>query len=297
MEVRLDRSATPFKLNHTLQCGQLFRWERNSNYWYGVAEEKIIKIKQSDDILQFQIFPNETDSKFLRHYFRLDDNLPHIRSHIEKDETIKKAIHSLYGLRIVRQEPWECLVSYLCATYKNIPAIKKMIQKLSEKFGEKIEFENPNFYTFPKPYDLAKASLQELKNCGLGFRANYVLENAKIVENGDFDLEALRKMDYDKAKQELLSLPGVGNKVADCILLFSLDKLEAFPVDVWIKRAILEFYPKSFNPEFIEKVSKKNSLTANEYMKISEFGRKYFGAYAGYAQEYLFHWKRSLSMP
>jgi len=292
MEIRLDLSVTPFNLEHTLQCGQLFRWEKIGGYWYGVVREKVVKIKQSDDTLQFQIFPNETDLEFLRHYFRLDDDLPHILSQIKKDETIEKSIHSLYGLRIIRQEPWECLISYVCATYKNIPAIKKMIQNLSKMFGKKIEFENRSFYTFPSPSDLAKASLKEMKNCGLGFRANSVLETAKIVENGDFDLEALRRMDYEKAKYELLSLPGVGNKVADCILLFSLEKLKAFPVDVWIKRIVLEFYSKSFSLEFVEKVSEKNSLAANEYLKISEFGRKYFGTYAGYAQEYLYHWKR-----
>jgi len=295
VEIKLDLSTTPFNLEHTLQCGQLFRWEKIGSYWYGVAKQKIIKIRQNDDILQVEIFPNETDIEFVLHYFRLDDNLPHILSQIKKDETIEKAIHSLYGLRITRQEPWECLISYICATYKNIPAIRKMIQTLSKAFGRKISFENRNFYTFPKPSDLARASLKEIEDCGLGFRACSVLETAKIVESGDFDLEALRKMDYTKAKRELLSLPGVGNKVADCILLFSLDKLEAFPVDVWIKRIVLEFYSKSFSPEFIEKASEKNSPTANEYLKINEFGKKYFGAYAGYAQEYLFHWKRSSS--
>lgn len=296
MEIKLDLSVTPFNLEHTLQCGQLFRWETTGNYWYGVVREKVIKIRQNDDTLEFQIFPSEADNKFLWHYFRFDDNLPHILSEIRKDETIEKAIHSLYGLRIIRQEPWECLISYICATYKNIPAIKKMIQNLSKTFGKKIEFENLIFYTSPEPEDLARASLKELKNCGLGYRANSVLETAKIMENGDLDLEALRKMDYEKAKHELLSLPGVGNKVADCVLLFSLDKLEAFPVDVWIRRIALDFYSKSFSLEFVEKVSKRKSLTTGEYLKLSDFGRKYFGAYAGYAQEYLFHWKRLLSM-
>jgi len=296
MEIKLDLSVTPFSLEHTLQCGQLFRWEKIGNHWYGVVGEKVIKTRQSDNKLQFQIFPDETDIEFLRHYLRLDDNLPHILSQIKKDETIEKAIHSLHGLRIIRQEPWECLISYICATYKNISAIKKMVQHLSKKFGRKIEFENHDFYTFPKPSELARASLNELKKCGLGFRATSVLETARIMDDGNFSLEALRKMDYEKAKHKLLLLPGVGNKVADCILLFSLDKLEAFPVDVWIKRIVSEYYSKSFSPEFIEKVSKKKSLTANEYLKISEFGRKYFGPYAGYAQEYLYHWKRSLPL-
>lgn len=296
MEIKLDLPVVPFSLEHTLQCGQLFRWEKLGDYWYGAAKENVIKIRQSDDALQFQIFPSEADIEFLWHYFRLDDDLPHILSQIRKDQTIEKSIHFLHGLRLTRQEPWECLISYICATCKSIPAIRKMIQNLSKTFGREIRFDNRSFYAFPKPSDLAKASLEELKNCGLGFRANSVLETAKIVASGDFDLEALRKMDYEKAKQEMLSLRGVGNKVADCILLFSLDKLEAFPIDVWVKRIVMEFYSESFSPEFVEKASEKNSLTNGEYSKISEFGRKYFGAYAGYAQEYLFHWKRLSSV-
>jgi N-glycosylase/DNA lyase len=292
VEIYLDPSATPFNLEHSLQCGQLFRWQKIGDYWYGVAQEKVTKIRQSSEVLQFQILPSEVNNDFLWHYFRLDDNLPHILSQIKKDKVIEKAINLLYGLRLTGQEPWECLISYICATYKNIPAIKKMVQNLSEKFGKQIKFENRCFYTFPKPNDLAKASLHELKNCGLGFRANYVLETAKIVENGDFDFEVLRRLDYNKARSELLSLPGVGNKVADCILLFSLDKLEAFPIDVWIKRILLEFYSSFFDSEFVEKVSTITSLTPYEYQKLSNFARKYFGSYAGYAQEYLFHWKR-----
>lgn len=292
MEVKLDSSVMPFNLEHTLQCGQLFRWEKIDDYWYSVVGEKVIKIRQNNDTLQFQIFPSGTDIGFIQYYFRLDDDLPHILLQIKKDEAIEKAVHLLYGLRIVRQEPWECLISYICATYKNIPAIKKMIQNLSKTFGRKIRFEDRIFYTFPMPSDLAKVSLKELKDCGLGFRAISVLENAKIVESGDFNLKALRRMDYKRAKQELLTLLGVGNKVADCILLFSLDKLEAFPIDVWIKRIILEFYSRFFSSEFMGKVSEKTSLTTSEYSKISAFGGKYFGDYAGYAQEYLYHWRR-----
>ena len=292
MEIKLDLADIPLNVEHSLRCGQLFRWEKIGNYWFGVVREQVIKIRQYNALLRFQVFPRGVNTEFLQRYFRLDDNMPCILSHIKKDEVVEKAINLLYGLRITRQEPWECLISYICATYKNIPAIRKIIQNLSEKFGKQIKFENRCFYTFPKPNDLAKASLNELKKCGLGFRADYVLETAKLVENGDFDFEVLRKLDYDKARSELLSLPGVGNKVADCILLFSLDKLEAFPIDVWIKRILLEFYSSFFDPEFLEKVSTKTSLTPNEYQKLSNFARKYFGPYAGYAQEYLFHWKR-----
>jgi N-glycosylase/DNA lyase len=168
-----------------------------------------------------------------------------------------------------------------------------MILNLSKLFGRKITFEGHDFYTFPKPNDLAHASLEEIRSCGLGFRAERILETSKILNCGEFNLEDLRKMDYEKARQKLLSLPGVGQKVADCVLLFSLDKLEAFPVDIWIKRAVIEFYPSYFERSFIERVSSKNSITPHEYKIISSFGREYFGKYAGYAQEYLFHLSRT----
>jgi len=292
MEIKLNQSVTPFNLRHTLECGQVFRWKKLSGWWYGVVRGKIIKVRQVGDELQFQGFPEEVNADFIQDYFRLDDNLPFILSEINKDEHIRKAIQHFHGLRITRQEPWECLISYICATYKNIPAIKEMIHNLCRRFGRKITFDRYSFYTFPKPSDLAKVSFEDIKKCELGFRAKRVLETSKIINNGEFDLEALRQVDYEKAKLELLRLPGVGHKVADCVLLFSLDKLEAFPVDVWMKKIILEFYPRFLNQSLIGNVSKKVSLTNRDYKRFSDFGREYFGPFAGYAQEYLFHWRR-----
>ena len=292
MKIQLDRSIVPFSLEHTLRCGQLFRWEKLGDWWYGVVEDKVVKIRQIADRLMFQTFPEKINAEFIENYFRLDDDLPSILSQIDKDEHIRRAIQRFHGLRISRQEPWECLISYICATYKNIPAIKNMILNLSKRFGRKITFNGHDFYTFPKPGDLAHASLEEIRSCGLGFRAERVLETSKILDRGEFILEDLRKMDYEKAKQELLSLPGVGQKVADCVLLFSLDKLEAFPVDIWMKRVALDFYSSYFERSFIERISSKSSIAPREYEAISSFGREYFGKYAGYAQEYLFHLSR-----
>ena len=288
MKIQLDTSTVPFSLEHTLNCGQLFRWEKLGNWWYGVVKDKVVKIRQKADKLMVQTFPEKTTAEFIENYFRLNDNLPYVLSQINKDEHIKKAIQSCHGLRISRQEPWECLISYICATYKNIPAIKTMIFDLSKRFGKKITFDGYDFYTFPKPSDLARASLEKIGSCKLGFRTERVLEASKILDRGEFNLEDFMKMDYEKARQNLLSLPGVGQKVADCVLLFSLDKLEAFPVDIWMKRAILEFYPSYFERSFIERVSSKSSITPREYKIISSFGREYFGKNAGYAQEYLF---------
>lgn len=292
MEIQLDKSTVPFSLEHTLRCGQLFRWEKMGDWWYGVVEDRVVKIRQIGYKLMFQGFPEEANQGFIEKYLRLDDDLPSILSTISKDEHMKRAIKLFHGLRISRQEPWECLISYICATYKNIPAIKKIIHNISQRFGKRITFDGYDFYTFPKPNDLAQTSPRELQSCGLGFRAERVLETSKILNQGGFALKALKNLDYRKAKQKLLSLPGVGPKVADCVLLFSLEKLEAFPVDVWMKRAATNLYANHFDPSFIKGVSSKSSITPKEYETISFFGREYFGRYAGYAQEYLFHFLR-----
>jgi N-glycosylase/DNA lyase len=293
MEIKLDRSTVPFSLEHTLDCGQLFRWKKLGEWWYGVVADRVIKIKQSGERLIFQVFPETKNQDFIRNYMRLGDNLPSILSEINIDEHMRKAINLFYGLRLSRQDPWECLISYICATYKNIPAIKKMIDNISKRFGKRLTFDGYDFYTFPKPSHLASAFPKELESCSLGFRAKRVLETAKLIDRGEFSLESLKHTDYSDAKRELLVLPGVGQKVADCVLLFSLEKLEAFPIDVWMKRAIINLYAYHFDSSFIKGIESKNSLTPKEYEKIGSFAREYFGNYAGYAQEYLFHFLRT----
>ncbi|MFB0567572.1 MAG: DNA-3-methyladenine glycosylase, partial [Candidatus Bathyarchaeia archaeon] len=243
----------------------------------------------------FQTYPEELNSAFIESYFRLDDDLPKFYSSILKDEHIRAAVEGFKGLRLMRQEPWECLISYICATYKNIPAIKDMILNISKNFGKKLLFDGLEFYTFPKPRDLAKASIEETRACKLGFRAERVLEVSRKVSTKEVNLEALRKLNCEEAKIELMKLPGVGPKVADCVLLFSLGKLEAFPIDVWMKRIFMEYYSDYFEPSFVKKVLSKKSLTPREYNRIGLFGRTYFGKFVGYAQEYLYHFKRCMS--
>lgn len=297
MEIRLEKSITPLDLESTLKCGQVFRWERIGSWWYGVVDENVVKVKQIGNKLFFFTYPGEEDDEFIEKYFRLDDDLPYILYKINNDEYVNEAIQRFYGLRVIRQNSWECLVSYICATRASIPAIKSMIRNLSRRFGRKIVFDGQRFYTFPKPDILAKASLKELRYCKLGYRAKYVLDSAKIVDNLNFNFEKLMEMDYREAREILVSsFPGVGQKVADCILLFSCGKLEAFPVDIWIKRVVLKFYGEHFDGEFRRRFSIKKSITPKEYEKISSFGRTYFGKYAGYAQEYLFYLARKESL-
>ena len=293
MEIKLNPSKGPFSLEHTLDCGQLFRWQKLDTWWYGVVADRVIKIKQNDEILIIQSFPETKNHLFIENYLRLDDDLSTILEKICKDEYMREAINLYYGLRLCRQEPWECLISYICATFKSIPAIKKMIHNISKCFGTHLTFDGFDFYTFPKPNELAQIRVKDLRGCGLGFRAERVLDTAKLVDSGELVLDNLNHLDYPKAKQELLVLPGVGQKVADCVLLFSLGKLEAFPIDVWIKRVTTSLYSDYFDSSFIKSVANKNSITKKEYDTIGSFGREYFGNYAGYAQEYLFHFLRT----
>jgi N-glycosylase/DNA lyase len=167
-----------------------------------------------------------------------------------------------------------------------------MIASLSKTFGQQRDFGDSIFFEFPKPSALAEASLGDLRRCGLGFRAKRVREVARIVSNGELDFQMMKKLDYEKTKRILLKLPGVGNKVADCIMLFSLEKLEAFPVDIWMKRAMQRYYATNFDDSFIEMVSEKKSLSFKEYNAISHFARGYFERFAGYAQQYLYHFIR-----
>ena len=292
MQIELDLRQTPFNLDLTLSCGQTFRWQRQGKWWVGVVSQTVLKIRQVDNTLRFKASSDRVNTGFIKRYFRWDDDLSSIYSEIAKDRHIRKAIRQFHGLRLVRQDPWECLISYICATYKNIPAIKQMIRNLSARFGKPLAFDGQEFHAFPEAKTLAAANLRDLKVCKLGYRAVNVRETANLVSDEKLDLESLRTMSYQEAKRVLLSVPGVGSKVADCVLLFSLDKLEAFPIDVWMKRVILECYPKFFEPRFLERIKHGRSLSTRDYQTIYDFARDYFGDYLGYAQEYLYHHKR-----
>jgi N-glycosylase/DNA lyase len=279
-----------FDLDLTLCCGQVFRWRKMDGWWYTVAFGKPFKIRQIQDELEFEGVTKD----FVWNYFGLDDDLAEIHGCICKDKVVEKALGEYGKLRIIRQQPWECLISYVCATNKNIPAIEDMLDKICRKLGEKTCFDQKNFYCFPTVEKLALASEADLQDCSLGYRAKYVKATAQKILETKFDLENLKGTPYADAKKALLGFPGVGPKVADCALLFSLNKTEAFPVDVWVKRIMLKYYSNQFPNKLTEKMQSHKSLTPSEYEFLNGFGREYFGKYAGYAQEYLFHYERSL---
>jgi N-glycosylase/DNA lyase len=284
--MRLD---APFDLDFSLCCGQIFRCKKILGWWYGVSGDKVFKIRQSGDTLDFE----GVNEEFVKCYFGLNDDLAQITRCVAKDDYIKEALRRFKGLRIVRQDPWECLISFICATYKSIAAIELMLGKLSTQFGEKKVFDGKEFYIFPTVEKIAFASEAALKTCGLGYRAKYVQATAKKIRAEKVDLESFKALPYLEARKALVEFPGVGLKVADCVLLFSLGKTEAFPVDVWVRRIILNHYASLLPEELAKKVSSQKTLSTRQYEKLNAWGRDYFGKYAGYAQEYLFHYERT----
>lgn len=286
MKLTLD---VPFDLDFTLCCGQVFRCKKVGGWWYGVSSSNVFKIRQSGADLEFE----GVDEFFVRQFFGLNDDLTEITRCINKDSYIAAALKRFEGLRLVRQNPWECLISFICATYKSIAAIEQMLAKISQKYGEKRCFDGRDFWLFPQVERLASASVHGLEECGLGYRAKYVQATAQRIYEEQIDLESFKLLPYAEAKKRLFEFPGVGLKVADCVLLFSLEKMEAFPVDVWVKRILMRHYTGLMPPDLVKRLQSRESLSNGEYEKLNAFGRTYFGAYAGYAQEYLYHYERT----
>jgi N-glycosylase/DNA lyase len=267
----------PFSLDQTLGCGQVFRWDKDENgWWYGVVGDRAIKVLQDNKRLIFL----GASEQFIRHYFSLDLDILPIMKSIDRDPFIHAAIQRCVGLRLVRQPPWECTISYICSTNSNIPTIRRRIAAIAESYGRAFVFDGVTYHAFPKPSSISCGGYDGLKECRLGYRQSYVFETScSITDEKEWE-ETVFQLPYEDARKELMKLRGIGPKAADCILLFAFQKYEAFPVDVWIRRIMQQQYLPSF-------VS-GSSLTGREYNAIRMFARKYFGEYCGYAQEYLY---------
>lgn len=264
-------------LENTINSGQVFLWTKQKEFWYGINGQDILKINSSGKITSY------SNKKY--DFFRNDDNIKEIIKSISKDKITKTAVKKYLGLRLVRQDPFQCFISFIVSSNSNIQKIKSSLEKISMKFGKKIWFDNKEFYMFPEPRRIATATIQEIQNCGVGYRAKFIIDAAKMVESRQIDFDYLKKLNYQDAKNVILTVPGVGNKVADCILLFSLDKLEAFPLDRWMIRILERYYLGKFELE-------TKSITEKQYNILHEKIVNYFGPYAGYAQQYLFKMER-----
>ncbi|HWB60190.1 MAG TPA: hypothetical protein VG733_11905, partial [Chthoniobacteraceae bacterium] len=214
----------------------------------------------------------------VRQYFALDHALPEIYATFPKDRDMTEALRFCSGLTIAQQPAWECLATFITSSLKQVPHIRQMSLILRKRFGEPIAFPGCKLYAYPTPERLAAAGEKRLRDCKLGFRAGYLASTARMVTEGEVDLERIRTLDDAEALAELCKLPGVGEKVANCVLLFAYGRLKAFPIDVWIERVLREIYFKG-----------KRKVTTK---RLKAFSQEYFGPYGGYAQQYLFHHAR-----
>ncbi len=302
MEYTLGLNS-PFSLEYTLESGQVFRWGRKGQWWYGIVSGGVLKVRQEGDSLRCHSSSDFLDSAFVGSYFRLDDDLQTVLVSVMKDETMKQAVQKFYGMRLIAQDFWECLASFVLATNSNIPRIRKMVSSVCARFGDPLEFEGAEYFRFPGPETLADAPVEELRDCGLGYRAPYLKRVADSVTRHRIDSGELSLMGYDQARKTLLKellgekiLLGVGPKVADCVLLYSCGFDEAFPIDVWIARVLADSYPKLLAPGLKRRLSRASGakLGRGDYDRVSSAARSYFGRYAGYAQQYLFVMSREL---
>jgi N-glycosylase/DNA lyase len=265
----------PFDLDATLGCGQAFRWEKTGDgWWHGIADGRAIRIRQDGPVLSF----TGADEDFVRRYLALDLDLPGILASVDNDPVVHAAIDRCRGLRLLRQEPFETLVSYICATNANIPVIRKRVRLLAEGYGRPL---TGGGHAFPTADELVSSTECSLRGgCVMGYRAPYVCRTATMCAEDPAWAERAASLPYEEAREELLRFPGVGPKAADCILLFAFQKYEAFPVDVWIRRIMR----RSYLPHLRE----EGAMTAKEYREIRDFAWGHFGRYAGWAQEYLY---------
>ena len=240
--------------------------------------------------------------KILYEYLRMDDDYLKIMDNIAVDDYIKDAIERFPGMRLLRQDPWECFISYLCSSISSIPQISRNIEALSKMFGCELVLDGIRTYSFPEAAYLAKADEMDIRKCGVGFRAKNISAAANRIVADGIILDELREWSYQDAKCFLMTFQGVGEKIADCVLAFSLDKLEAFPVDRWIRRAMLEDYEKKMI-DYVGKKGRGSKSSSKKYstrikdQDIRDFSAEYFKGFAAYAQEFLFYHKRTCPRP
>lgn len=284
MEKYIIENQDSFNIEHIFECGQCFRWNKiDENKFLGVIKGAVIEVTQEGRKIIFTGKSNGNFKKIVDEYFDLKTDYLEYKTHLSKvDKYMKESIEFGSGIRILKQDLWECIISFIISANNNIPRIKKIIEKLSKEYGKKIELDDGKvYYEFPTPEELSKASVQNFRNLGTGFRDVRIYNTTKMILEGHVDLSKISSMETtDEMRNELLKLDGVGPKVADCILLFGLNRFDVFPIDVWVRRVMNDLY---IHNETEEKVDKK---------EIKRLAEDKFGNLTGIAQQYLFYWKR-----
>lgn len=273
-----------FEPKHIFECGQCFRWDKEIDGSYtGIFGNNVLNVSKNNNSIIFKGMCEKDIKETCIQYFDLNRNYEEIKLELSKiDDNLKTSIEYGNGIRILNQDLWETIISFIISANNNIPRIKGIINRISQKYGKEIVYNNKSYYTFPTPEELSKASVEDLRNVGLGFRDIRVYKTTQKIYNKEFDLEKLQQeKETNVIREKLLTLDGVGPKVADCIILFStLKRFDVFPIDVWVRRVMNELYIKN---EDETKVNKKD---------IEQLAREKYGNLAGIAQQYLFFWKR-----
>jgi N-glycosylase/DNA lyase len=270
-----------YDLAATLDSGQVFRWRLNAGSWEGVLHGRWVRLTSADDRLSVELASTEREVDWLRDFLRPHEDLDSIVATFPDDEPMRSAVAACRGLRLLRQDPWECLASFICSSSKQIVQIRQIVEELCRRHGDPVVAPadcGPQF-AFPHFTRLASRGESDLRACKLGFRAPYLLGAARLLTEGAVDLEAVRRLDVDSAREQLQRFPGVGPKVADCVLLFAFGFQEAFPIDVWVAKAVRQLY-----------FPRARRITAK---RLRRFSATHFGPNAGYAQQYLFHYVRT----
>ena len=272
-----------FNLKDIFECGQCFRWNKEEDESYtGIFENNVINVQSNGSKIIFKGICKENIQEVVTNYFDLNRDYTKIKNELSKiDDYMKNSIQYGEGIRILNQDLWETIISFIISANNNIPRIKGIIERLSKNYGNEIIWNGKKYYTFPTAEELRYVSVEEYRKLGLGFRDIRVYETTQMILNKEVDLEKLFNEKTETVREELLKLSGVGPKVADCILLFStLKRFEVFPIDVWVRRVMNDLYIKN---EDENKVSKK---------QILEIAENKYGNLAGIAQQYLFYWRR-----
>lgn len=274
---RSELSGPPIvNLDLTINSGQVFVWRKDRGFWYGINGQNVLKCDSTGVVKSF--CRDKTD------FFKTRENIHDITESISRDPTVKEAVARYSGLRLPRQDPFQCCVTFIASSNSSIQKIRSCLEKLCARFGEEVSFDGMKFCLFPEPDVVARASASSIRKCGLGYRSEYVREAASMITDRIIDFENIRGTRYRNAREKLRAIPGVGNKVADCILLFSLDMPEAFPLDRWILKVLQRHYPGRFGIE--------GTLTDKRYNTTHDKIVSHFGPYAGYAQQFLFRMER-----
>jgi N-glycosylase/DNA lyase len=268
-----------YDLDLTLSSGQAFRWRKTGPDWEGVVGSRWVRLRNTGGSITAETAEPVDDWDWLRHYLQLDTKLECILSAFPPDPFMRQAVRACAGLRLLRQDPWECLASFILSSTKQIRQIEQIIDQLSCRLGMPVAVPSghPPVRCFPSAQRVASSTETELRACKMGFRAPYLLATARLIDQGVLRLNTLADLPYEEARRRLIALPGVGDKIANCVLLFAAPFQEAFPMDVWIRRVLQEHYFPRQRPTLCD---------------LQHFIRKHFGPWSGYAQQYLFHYAR-----